>query len=132
MKLYFDSSALVKLVQPEPESESLRQFTASHRRDQLVTSALSRVEVVRTARTGGTDAIARACRLLADFDMMAMEIVLLDRAADLNPGMRLRSLDAIHLVTALMVGPDLRALVTYDTRMTEAAHMLGIPVEAPR
>lgn len=51
-------------------------------------------------------------------------------AASMEPA-RLRSLDAIHLATALMLEPELTAVVTYDTRMQEAAAALGMPVAAP-
>lgn len=56
---------------------------------------------------------------------------LLDRAATLAPTGLLRSLDAIHLAAAQIVGGDLRAVVTYDQRMAEAAGDLGLAVEMP-
>lgn len=43
----------------------------------------------------------------------------------------LRTLDAIHLATALRLGSDLDAVVTYDNRLAEAARTLGLPVAAP-
>jgi hypothetical protein len=43
----------------------------------------------------------------------------------------LRSLDAIHLAAAQLVAPTLRAVVTYDRRMAEAAASLGFPVASP-
>jgi predicted nucleic acid-binding protein len=45
---------------------------------------------------------------------------------------RLRSLDAIHLATALALGDDLDAIMTYDQRMADAARGFGLRVEAPR
>jgi len=39
--------------------------------------------------------------------------------------------DAIHLAAAQVVGADLRAVVTYDRRMAEAARDLGLAVERP-
>jgi predicted nucleic acid-binding protein len=55
---------------------------------------------------------------------------LLDAAALLEPPL-LRSLDAIHLAAAQRAGADLRAVITYDTRMADAAGLLSIPVIAP-
>ncbi len=55
--------------------------------------------------------------------------MLLDAAADLD--VEVRSLDAIHLATALALGRDLGVLVTYDERMTRAARELAIEVAAP-
>jgi predicted nucleic acid-binding protein len=48
-----------------------------------------------------------------------------------EPDRSLRSLDAIHLATARLLGPDLDALVTYDIRLASAATDAGIAVLAP-
>jgi predicted nucleic acid-binding protein len=129
--LYFDSSALVKLVRHEPESDALRRFLAVHRDDGLVTSTLAQVEVVRSVLGGGAAAVARARDELAGFDQLPMEIALLEAAATLAPTMLVRSLDAIHLASAQLVGAELRAVVTYDQRMADAATALALPVAAP-
>jgi len=131
LRLYLDSSALVKLVQRETESDALRRFLRRHRADQPVTSALARVEVVRAILTGGPAAIAHARRQLSRIDQILLGTEVLDRAATLAPHIQLRSLDAIHLAAAQVVGTDLRALVTYDHRMADAAQALGLTVEAP-
>ncbi len=132
MKLYLDSSAIVKLVQREAESNALRRFLRRHRDDRRVTSALARVEVVRAISGGGPAAIAHARRQLARVDEIAIARDLLDTAATIAPGERLRSLDAIHLASAQALAPDLRAVVTYDQRMAAAGHTLGMTIEAPK
>ncbi len=43
----------------------------------------------------------------------------------------LRSLDALHLATALELGADLQGLVTYDARMIEGARMASMVVVTP-
>ncbi len=131
MRLYLDSSALVKLVQRERESDALRRYLRRHRADQLVTSALARVEVVRAVLAGGPSALAHARRQLSRVDQVLLSTELLDRAATLAPNGPLRSLDAIHLAAAQVVGADLRALVTYDSRMADAAQDLDLAVEWP-
>lgn len=131
MKLYLDSSALVKLVQQESESGALRGFILDHKPDTLVTSALARVEVVRAVWGGGHRAIEQARRQLARLDQIVLGGALLDRAAGLAPQVQLRSLDAIHLAAAQTVGDDLRAIVTYDRRMADAAGALGLVVQTP-
>lgn len=131
MKLYLDSSALVKLVNAEVESEALHLYLRRHRADGRVTSALARVEVVRAVSAGGSEAIAHARRQLARIDQVNLGRELLDDAATLWPGMMLRSLDAIHLASARVIGADLRAMVTYDERMKTAAAGMGLVVEAP-
>ncbi|HLM97056.1 MAG TPA: type II toxin-antitoxin system VapC family toxin [Acidimicrobiales bacterium] len=131
MRLYLDSSALVKLVQRETESNALRRFLRRNRADQLVTSALARVEVVRAVLIGGPAAVAHARRQLSRLDQVLLSTEVLDRAATLAPDLQLRSLDAIHLAAAQVVGADLRAVVTYDRRMADAALDLGVAVERP-
>jgi predicted nucleic acid-binding protein len=132
VKLYLDSSAIVKLVQRETESDALRRFLRRHRDDRRVTSALARVEVVRAILDGGPAALAHARRQLARVDEITLDRDLLDTAAIIAPGERLRSLDAIHLASAQALAPDLRAVVTYDRRMAAAAHALGLTVNAPK
>ena len=55
---------------------------------------------------------------------------LLERAVLLGPFWP-RSLDAIHLATALSLGDELDGLVTYDERLARAARACGIPTFAP-
>jgi predicted nucleic acid-binding protein len=132
VRLYLDSSALVKLVQRDAESDALRRFLRRHRAAQLVTSALAQVEVVRAVVGGGPAALAQAQRQLSRIDQVLLSIELLDSAATLAPTAQLRSLDAIHLAAARLVGADLLAIVTYDRRMAEAARDLGLAVETPQ
>ncbi len=132
MKLYLDSSAIVKLVQREAESNALRRYLRRHGDDRRVMSALARVEVVRAISGGGPAAIAHARRQFARVDELAIDRDLLDTAATIAPGMLLRSLDAIHLASAQALAPDLRAVVTYDQRMAAAGHTLGMTIEAPK
>jgi predicted nucleic acid-binding protein len=55
---------------------------------------------------------------------------LLEVAANLDPDI-LRTLDAIHLASALSLGDSLDEVVTYDKRMAEAAKYLGLAVASP-
>ena len=131
MRLYLDSSALVKLVLPEPESQALRRYLRRHSTDQRVSSELVRVEVVRAVLAGGPAAIVQSRRWFARLYLIAIDRALLDRAATLAPGSLIRSLDAVHLATAQLMGADLRAVVTYDRRMLAIAGTLGLPTAAP-
>lgn len=130
MRLYLDTSALVKLVSSEPRSPALRSYLENHAADSRFTSALTRTELIRAAlRHGSAAAVAHARRLLTRLDFVALSTRLLDVAA-LLPPRELRSLDAIHLAAA-QTAPDLRALVTYDARMAEAAVAAGLVVAQP-
>ena len=131
MRLYLDASALVKLVQVEAESDALRRYLRRHRADERVTSALSRVEVMRAVLAGGPPAVGQARRLLGRLYLVPLDRALLDDAATVSAGQALRSLDALHLVSARRLGPDLRSLITYDRRMAEAAEAVGLTVGAP-
>jgi uncharacterized protein len=51
-------------------------------------------------------------------------------AAEL-PGPRLRSLDALHLASALSLDPDLETFVSYDARLVTAAGAAGLAVAQP-
>ncbi len=121
----------MKLVQKEPESEVLRRYLRRHRSDDRVTSALSRVEVVRAVQAGGALAVAKARRQLGRLHQVSLDTTVLDVAASLAPGAPLRSLDAIHLASAHLLAADLRAVVTYDPRMADAAAGLSLTVDMP-
>ncbi|OWY62837.1 hypothetical protein B7486_56300 [cyanobacterium TDX16] len=126
---YLDSSAIVKLVQPEAESRAL----LAHIEDEavLATSALARVEVLRAVHPDGEHAASIARDQLDRFHQVAVGPAVLDRAAFLAPGTLLRSLDAIHVATATLIGSDLLEVVTYDRRMAGVCHVVGMPTAAP-
>jgi hypothetical protein len=75
--------------------------------------------------------MADARKLLSSLDTVMLTRQLLDDAGTLLP-LRLRSLDAIHLVAAQRAGDALRAVITYDIRMLSAAADLGISTVSPR
>ncbi len=128
--LYLDSSAFVKLVVEEAETAALRSFLAN-RDARRVSSALLRTESLRAVRHLGPEALATVREGLRRVDLIGMDDRILDAAGTLAPQV-LRTLDAIHLATALAVGDDLEAIVTYDERMIEAARLLGLPTATPR
>ncbi|NHZ72979.1 MAG: PIN domain-containing protein [Nitrospirae bacterium] len=128
--LYFDSSAIVKLVSPEPESRALHELVS--RQGNVVASALATVEVQRAVRRihGGESMLDRAGDVLDRIALIKIDDTILHKAAYLEPT-DLRSLDAIHLATALSVQEHLEAFVVYHRRLGEAAEALGLNVESP-
>jgi len=130
VRVYLDSSAIVKLVQREVHSDALAGALRAHGNDERVTSMLARVEVVRAVLPAGDAAVSHARRQLARIHQIAVDLEILDRAATMAP-LVLRSLDAVHLASAQLLGGDLRSLVTYDHRMAEAAASSGLPVLTP-
>lgn len=132
--MYFDSSALLKFVKPEKESQALRAWRVAQPDDaELVTSQLALLEISRTLLRAGVDrqrvpyVVGQAVRGLFLADVTS---TVLTRAR--SYGMqRLGSLDAIHLATADPFLEDLTAFVTYDAELAAAATELGLAVAAP-
>jgi predicted nucleic acid-binding protein len=131
MRIYLDTSALVKLVVVEDESPSLQSYLSARADDSLFSAALARTELIRAVAPNGAQAIAHARDLLNRMDTVTLTRGLLDDAGTLLP-LRLRSLDAIHLVAAQRAGATLRGVITYDARMLSAAANLGISTASPR
>ncbi len=126
---YLDTSAVVKLLVREAETAPLRRWLRT--RPRRVASALLGVELLRAARRAEIPRLlVEARRLLGGITLVGIHAGVLDLAAELEPG-HLRTLDAIHLATALSLGVELSAVVTYDRRMADAAAALGLPVAAP-
>jgi uncharacterized protein len=124
---YADASALVKLVVEEPESWAMnRWFVESIR---VLTSRIGVVETLRAADRRDHDPAHRDA-VLRDVEIMEFDASIGRVAAEIAPS-ALRTLDAIHLATALALGRELDAFVTYDDRLAAAARNLGLPVVRP-
>lgn len=126
--IYADASALAKLVTREAESDALRSWLVG-RAAPVITSELGRVEVLRTARRA--DGELREARLvMGDVLLVPLDRPVLDLAAEVG-GAPLRTLDALHLASALLLGDALTAFVAYDARLLDAARGAGLPVSSP-
>ena len=126
--VYLDSSAIVRLAVRESESSVLMRFL--RRRRPLVSSALARTEVLRALMVEGEQGVARGRAVLARLDLIRITDRVLNAAGLLAPA-ELRSLDAIHLATAMQLETELGQLVTYDDRMAFAARQLKMKVVSP-
>jgi len=129
--VYLDSSALVKLVVAEPESSVLADFLRGW--SERVSSAVTLTEVPRALRRAGFGASERrrAREMMTRIALVDVDRRILVAAAALDPP-ALRTLDAVHLATALAVREDLAAIVTYDRRLAAAAERLQLEVSVPR
>jgi len=127
MSIYLDSSALVKLVVEEPESEDLRTFVGDR---VVVSSIVARTEVIRAVARTEPERVGAAEKVLAETSLIIIDWPLASAAAWVEPA-SIRSLDAIHLATAQRLEVGLEALVTYDRRMVDAAQMAGLRVASP-
>ncbi|MFT4236063.1 MAG: type II toxin-antitoxin system VapC family toxin [Microbacterium sp.] len=135
MHIYLDSSALVKRVSAEEWQPQFRAALAAavDAGAILTASALARVEVSRALRTKidaeSLDVLTRAYREAMDgIGIAPMTAPILESARIIGPPV-LRSLDAIHLATAIALGVD--EVWTYDDRMAVVTEEMGIPARMP-
>ena len=124
---YADSSALVKLVVDEAESAVVFRWFVEVER--VVTSRIGVVETIRASSRREHDAAYRD-QVLDEVEIVELDVAIARSASLLGPP-ALRTLDGIHLATAMAMGPELDAFVTYDDRLAEAARALGLPVVRP-
>lgn len=122
---YFDSSAIVKLSRAEPHSTALIEYLDSADVE-ASTSVIAEIEVTRALRRAG----AAADQAVTGFYLLALDAEVREEAARLGEPL-MRSLDAIHLATALAIGDDDLEFVTYDDRQAAAARDLGLIVVQP-
>ena len=128
--IYLDSSALVKLVVTEPESQALSLWLAERADQAMVSSALHRTEVPRAAWRADPSGFPRSLRQMRGVEKVAVTTAILDSAAAIPPP-ALRSADAIHLASALSIRRDISTFVAYDKKLLEAAAQAGLPTASP-
>lgn len=128
MKAYIDTSAFAKIFMPEHDSPALKSFLDTHPDDlRLMSSVLLETEARRVARSGGvSQAVVTAA--LSEVNLARAPRALFTEAGYLD-GVRTRSLDALHLATALRHNVDL--LIAYDQRFVDAATAHGVPTVSP-
>ncbi len=128
--IYLDTSAMVKLVVAEPESQALIDWLNARSQHPLVTSVIGRIELIRAASRLGLAALAAAERLATTVDVLLLSDVIASLAATLPPA-ELRTLDAVHLATASLHRATLTAVCVYDRRLVAAARGQQLPVVSP-
>src|SRR5882724_4795352 len=114
--IYLDSAAIVKLVHAESESSALRAWLSERAATSWISSALAEVESFRALARYAPAAAARLPRVLDLVELVDLDAGLRARARAITPP-SVRSLDAIHLATALRLGPQLTSFVTYDQHL---------------
>lgn len=131
--IYLDTSAALKLFKEESESGALKAWLSTQGPATVLTCDLTRTEVRRAlhAAHAGPGVAAEAEEWLDESALVRMPPLLFDRAGQLSPGNRLRSLDALHLAAAQGLGRALLSFVGYDKRLVESARELGLPVACP-
>jgi predicted nucleic acid-binding protein len=141
--IYIDSCALVKLVREEDESAALQAWLDERADEVVVTSELARAEVPRAVRRSNHDErgelvdtdrfnaeLDEAAALLDAVTLFVVDRDVLDRAGALDAPM-VRTLDAIHLATAVDLKAAIIEFVTYDQRLAKLAEIAGFEVVSP-
>ena len=129
MAFYLDTSALVKLVVREPETDALRGWLAETPRDPVACD-LVRTELLRAVRRVDPALLVQARTVLDAVTLTEVTTAVFEAAGRLDPSI-LRTLDAIHVAAALDLGDDLEGMVTYDERLARAAEQNGVRVTGP-
>jgi uncharacterized protein len=117
----------VKLAVEEPGSHALIEAIRPLRPH--LTSVIGELETARVCRRAGVPS-EQVEQIRAGLVVLALDDEVLRVAVTVEPP-TLRTLDAVHLATAVSLGSDLDALITYDARLTTAARDAGLPVQAP-
>lgn len=131
--IYLDTSALAKLLVAEAETPELRSWLlAQSNQDQhMVTSALSRVELLRAVARHGEPGLPDRARFLLDgVDIIPITEAVITVAESIGPA-GLRSLDAIHLASASQIRSELTSFVTYDRRLLDGCRDVGFKAQSP-
>ena len=117
---YLDSAAVVKLVHAEPESPALRRWLDERAGTGWISSVLTEIESFRALARYAPEAVSRLPAVLDQIDLTDLDQRIRILARTVQPA-TVRSLDAIHLGTALHSRPGLTSFVTYDKRLLDAA-----------
>lgn len=128
--IYLDSSALLKLLFQEQESDALQDWLTAGADSSTVSSELAKVEVLRASRRLDPDSLPAARVLLGQLDLVPLAGGVIEQATQLGDPL-LRSLDALHLASAMALGASLSAFVAYDHRLFEAARDAGLDAHRP-
>jgi len=128
--IYLDSAAVVKLAHAETESPALRAWLAERAETGWVSSVLTEIESFRALARYAPDAVSRLPAVLDQIELIGLDPPIRILAQTARP-VTVRSLDAIHLGTALHARGTLTSFVTYDKRLLGAAAAAGLPVDSP-
>ena len=127
MSWYADSSAILKLLILEKESADLTDFIDFT----IKSSVLTRVEVIRVLYKIAPEKIDRAQIILARIDLTPLNPAILSMAENFAPAITLKSLDALHVATAIFLDKSVEGVITYDKAIIKNAKELGIKVASP-
>lgn len=129
MAFVVDSSALVKLIVSEQHSKTLGSWVDSCKQD-LFISELARTEVSRAISRVDPNLNKQLNTIINRFGVIRVSTQVLTIAETLSPR-SLRTLDAIHLASCIILGDALTGFITYDNAQASAALINRIEVFTP-
>jgi len=130
---YLDASAIVKLIVSEPETEALQQYlreAPSHGVKAFFSSRLGYIEVMRAVRRLAPELLPASREYLRGVHWLGVTEPVIEVASNLRPD-HVRTLDSLHLATALQEASVLRQVVVYDSRLAQVCREVGLAVVAP-
>lgn len=129
---YLDTSAVVKIVKNERETHALSAFLypRGSTAGPHVSSDLLRTELCAVSGRHGVEPEVTT-RVLSSLILLNLTASLCESAGRIAAEWGVRSLDAIHLASALSQLDKLDGLVTYDQSMSLAAQKLGLRAFSP-
>ena len=136
MIAYVDASVLLRVALGQPdvlvEWPQIQQGVASAL---VMTESLRALDRLRLRASLADKEVAKRratiFALIASLELVDIDAVVLDRAAQPMPT-ELGTLDAIHLVSARLLGPALGVVIAYDTRLIGGARAAKLPTIVPR
>ena len=128
--IYLDSAAVVKLVHAEAQSAALRSWLDQRAETGWISSVLTEIESFRALARYAPNAVSRLPAVLDLIELIGLDPPVRILAQTVRPA-TVRSLDAIHLGTALHARKALTSFVTYDKRLLDAAMAAGLPADSP-
>ena len=128
--IYLDSAAVVKLVHAETGAAALRGWLGERAETGWISSVLTEIESFRALARYAPGAVARLPAVLDQIELIGLDPPIRILAQTARPA-AVRSLDAIHLGTALHARRAVTSFVTYDKRLLDAALAAGLPADSP-
>lgn len=124
---YLDSSSVLKILFREEHSQALANYLGGI----LISSDLLKLEVTRSIINRKSDNIEASKELLSKCHFIPISQKIVLSAQELDFGIAIRSLDAIHLASALnLIGLDFE-VITYDKRLIRVCELAGVKVVSP-
>lgn len=126
---YLDTSVAGRIVLGHsPEAAAWFDSTTGSDEDSVVSSRICRTELTRLLRREGLG-VSERDQVLAYIAIVPLDTSILVEAEAIVP--HIKTLDAIHLASAMRVEVDGLTIVSHDDRMKEVAAVLGFSVYDP-